>query len=70
MLIERFKVGFMNTNCYLIACEETLNAVVIDLGFRESEAEEILREISEQDLRVKYIISTHGHPTIQVAMTY
>ena len=62
MLIERFKVGFMNTNCYLIACEETLNAVVIDPGFRESEAEEILREISEQDLRVKYIISTHGHP--------
>lgn len=52
----------MNTNCYLVACEETLNAAVIDPGFRKGKGEEILREISEQNLRVKYIINLHGHP--------
>lgn len=61
MLIKRFKVGYVNTNCYLVICEETLDAFVIDPGFRKGEGEEILREISERNLRVKYVINLHGH---------
>ena len=51
-------VGMFQENCYLYACPETLEAVIIDPG---DEAERILQNIQEYKLIPKYIINTHGH---------
>ncbi len=51
-------VGAFQENCYLYACPETHEAVIIDPG---DEAESILKTIEELHLIPKYIINTHGH---------
>src|SRR6266849_4696161 len=51
-------VGIFQENCYLYACPQTLEAVIIDPG---DEAERILERITELKLIPKYIINTHGH---------
>jgi len=51
-------VGMLQENCYLYACPQTREAVIIDPG---DEAERILETIQELELIPKYIINTHGH---------
>jgi glyoxylase-like metal-dependent hydrolase (beta-lactamase superfamily II) len=51
-------VGPLQTNCYLLACKETNQAVVIDPG---AEGKRILNVIKKEGWEVKYIINTHGH---------
>jgi glyoxylase-like metal-dependent hydrolase (beta-lactamase superfamily II) len=51
-------VGILEENCYLYACPQTREAVIIDPG---DEAEHILEMIQQQKLIPKYIINTHGH---------
>jgi len=51
-------VGMFQENCYLYACPETLEAVIIDPG---DEAERIIEHIQEYNFIPKYIINTHGH---------
>ncbi len=51
-------VGLFQENCYLYACPETLEAVIIDPG---DEAERIIDHIQELKLIPKYILNTHGH---------
>ena len=63
MNVKCFKVGYLSTNCYVLSCEKTKNATIIDPGFEsEKEAEPILEYIKQNSLLVKYIINTHGHP--------
>ncbi|MCW4034312.1 MAG: MBL fold metallo-hydrolase [Candidatus Bathyarchaeota archaeon] len=63
MQLKRFKVGWLSTNCYVLSCEQTKQAAVIDPGIEiEDEAEQILGYIKQNGLQVKYIINTHGHP--------
>ncbi len=63
MIIKQFTVGILDTNCYLVSCSKTRNALVIDPGFnKKTEAEKILEEINRHKLHVKYIVNTHGHP--------
>jgi glyoxylase-like metal-dependent hydrolase (beta-lactamase superfamily II) len=45
-------------NCFILGCEETLEAVVIDPG---DEADRILMALADSKLTLKYIINTHGH---------
>ncbi|MGL1932028.1 MAG: MBL fold metallo-hydrolase [Desulfotalea sp.] len=59
MNIEQYIVGGMGVCCYLVSCEETGEAAVIDPG---AEHERILAGIEEKGLKLKYIIATHGHP--------
>jgi hydroxyacylglutathione hydrolase len=62
MIVKRFTVGWLSTNCYVVGCEKTKEAVVIDPGLEsEKEAEEVLDFIKENGFRIKYIINTHGH---------
>ena len=62
MIIKCFKVGWLATNCYVVS-DETKEAAVIDPGLEnETEANQILDYIKENNLHVKYIINTHGHP--------
>ncbi len=58
MIIKTMAVGPIQANCFILGCEETLEAVVIDPG---EEADRILKAIAESNLTVKYIINTHGH---------
>lgn len=51
-------VGLFEENCYLYACPQTREAVIIDPG---DEPERILRTIQELKLTPRYIINTHGH---------
>ncbi len=63
MIIKRFTVGWLSTNCYVVGCEETKEAVLIDPAVeRKREAEEILDFIKQNSFHIKYIINTHGHP--------
>ncbi len=58
MIFGSLIVGILNTNCYLLGCSQTGQAVVVDPGF---EGEKIIREIRRLELQVKYIVNTHGH---------
>lgn len=58
MYLERIPAGIYAANCYLIGCEETNKAVVIDPG---GDADSILKKINKNVLDVEYIILTHGH---------
>lgn len=51
-------VGIFEENCYLYACPQTREAVIIDPG---DEAQRILKTIQDLKLLPKYIINTHGH---------
>ena len=52
--------GMVDTNCYIVACSETLKAAVIDPGaFSSKEVQTILDIIRQHQLSVKYIINTH-----------
>jgi hydroxyacylglutathione hydrolase len=50
--------GMFEENCFLYACPQTREAVIIDPG---DGAEQILETIKELNLVPKYIINTHGH---------
>jgi glyoxylase-like metal-dependent hydrolase (beta-lactamase superfamily II) len=58
LIIEALTVGPLMENCYLVGCEETKEAVVIDPG---DEASRILEALNKLQLTLKYIINTHGH---------
>ena len=62
MQIQTFNVGMLSTNCYVVSCSETKEAIIIDPGFNASyEAEQIIRYVDENALKVKFIVNTHGH---------
>ncbi len=58
MIIKCLALGPIMANCYILGCEETHEAVVIDPG---EEADRILLTLADLKLKVKYIINTHGH---------
>ena len=45
-------------NCFIVGCENTKTAAVIDPG---DEVNKILLALADSKLTVKYIINTHGH---------
>jgi hydroxyacylglutathione hydrolase len=62
MILKLFTFGMYLTNCYVVGCEETKEAIVIDPGFdKDREAKEVLNFIEQNGLHVKYIVNTHGH---------
>jgi glyoxylase-like metal-dependent hydrolase (beta-lactamase superfamily II) len=63
MNVKCFKVGYLSTNCYVVSCEESKDAAVIDPGLEsEAESKQILDFIKQNGFSIKYIINTHGHP--------
>ncbi|MDK2901309.1 MAG: hydroxyacylglutathione hydrolase [Thermosediminibacterales bacterium] len=61
MILENVVVGIYQTNCYIIACQETGNGAVgavIDPG---DQGDLIIQKIKDLGLNIKYIILTHGH---------
>lgn len=57
-MIEGRPVGVMGANCYLVYCLKTKKAAVIDPG---AEGKKIYRWVLEKELKVEYILLTHGH---------
>src|SRR5665648_932347 len=60
MFLKRLVVGLLETNCYLISCEKTKEAAVIDPGGEEA-VDLILNILQKNNFNLKYIINTHGH---------
>lgn len=58
MILDKIVVGSYAANCYIVADEETKEAIVIDPG---AEPDKILKRIQNHELTVKKIILTHGH---------
>ncbi len=58
VIIKQLIVGMLQTNCYIAACEETLEGVVIDPG---DDSPRIFGEIETDNLSIKYILNTHAH---------
>lgn len=58
MFLRKLVVGSLEVNCYILADEESLDALVIDPG---DEDDRILDVIKRKDLKLKYIINTHAH---------
>ncbi len=58
MIIKKLEVGPIMANCFILGCDSTKEAVVIDPG---DDADRILMELAKSELKVKYLINTHGH---------
>ncbi len=59
MILEQLTVGQMSVCCYLVADEDSREAMVIDPGGDEAR---ILTLIADKGVKLKYIVNTHGHP--------
>jgi hydroxyacylglutathione hydrolase len=58
LIIAALPVGLIQTNCYVVGCEETKEGAVIDPG---GDPERILAEVERQGLTLKYVLNTHAH---------
>ena len=58
MLIKTLPVGQLETNCYVVTNEKTLECVVIDPG---DESNTILDYLEDNHLQCKAILLTHAH---------
>lgn len=58
MILETIPVGPLQCNCYILGCEQTLDALLIDPG---EDVELILPILKKHGLNVKYILTTHAH---------
>jgi hydroxyacylglutathione hydrolase len=58
MIIKQLEVGYLDNFSYIVGCEATRKALVIDPG---PEADMIAAEAAEADLRIEAIVNTHGH---------
>ncbi|WP_053957021.1 MBL fold metallo-hydrolase [Inediibacterium massiliense] len=58
MIIHKIEAGIYAVNCYILACEETKKACIIDPG---GDGEKILKYINDNDLKPQFILLTHAH---------
>ena len=58
MLIKTLPVGQLETNCYIVINEKTLECAVIDPG---DESNSIMDYLEDNNLKCKAIMLTHGH---------
>ena len=58
MIIKNIVVGPLEVNCYILGCEDTKEAAIIDPG---DNADEIISNIEKEGLKPKFIINTHAH---------
>jgi glyoxylase-like metal-dependent hydrolase (beta-lactamase superfamily II) len=58
MIIRQLKIGYMDNFTYIVGCEETRKALVIDPG---PDAQRIVSEAQSRGLEIELIVNTHGH---------
>jgi len=57
-MIKRIVTPGMGANCYLVSCEKTNNAFIVDPG---AGSKTILNAVKENRMDISLIILTHGH---------
>ena len=58
MIIKELAVGPIMANCFILGCDTSKEAIVIDPG---DDVDKILLSLAESKLTAKYIVNTHGH---------
>ncbi len=58
MFLQGIVVGPLQVNCFIVADENSNEAIVIDPG---DEPDRILEVVKDNNLKVKYIVCTHAH---------
>jgi hydroxyacylglutathione hydrolase len=58
MIIKQLDIGFMDNFCYIVGCEKTRKALVIDPGH---DVDRIVSAAEKQGLEIEAIVNTHGH---------
>jgi hydroxyacylglutathione hydrolase len=58
MLLKSIVVGPLEVNCFVLACEETREGIVIDPG---DNVPGIMEMIESDEVKIKEIVATHGH---------
>ncbi len=58
-IINVLPVGMIQTNCIIVVCPETHEAMVVDPG---DDADAILEQVDQLHGKLKYIVNTHSHP--------
>jgi glyoxylase-like metal-dependent hydrolase (beta-lactamase superfamily II) len=58
MIVRQLEVGYMDNFCYIVGCEKTRKALVIDPG---PDAEKIAALAQKDDLEIVTIVNTHAH---------
>ena len=58
MLTKQIAIGYMDNFSYIIGCESTRRALVIDPG---PDVEQIVSEAQKENLEIVTIVNTHGH---------
>jgi hydroxyacylglutathione hydrolase len=58
LILITLPVGLIETNCYIVGCEETKQGVIIDPG---GHPQRILAEVQRRGLAIQYVLDTHGH---------
>lgn len=58
MKVQTVVVGPLETNCYLVYCEETRECAIVDPG---AEPDRIFLEVSELGVKPVVLLNTHGH---------
>ena len=58
MIVVTLPVGIIQTNCYIVGCEETHEGAIIDPG---GHANRILAEVERLGLTIRFVLNTHAH---------
>jgi hydroxyacylglutathione hydrolase len=58
LIFNSLVVGPLQVNCFVLACEETREGIIIDPG---ENAAEILRIVERVEMNVVEVVATHGH---------
>ncbi len=58
MIIKQLETGYLDNFCYLLGCESTRKALVIDPG---TDVERILSVADKEGLEIVTIVNTHAH---------
>ena len=58
MFVKQFEVSNLAVFAYLVGCEKTKEALVVDPA---DNIDLILKEAERQNLTIQYIVNTHGH---------
>ena len=66
MLIKTLPVGMLDTNCYIVTDEKTLQCAIIDPG---ADSNSILDYIESNNLRPEVVFLTHGHFDHHIALS-
>jgi glyoxylase-like metal-dependent hydrolase (beta-lactamase superfamily II) len=58
MIIKQLEIGYMDNFCYIVGCEKTRKALVIDPG---RDVDLIVSVAEKQGLEIETIVNTHTH---------